>query len=265
MVCSNCGYQLAPEDKFCGGCGAYLTDAPAEQAAPIQGSQPQANQPQANQPQYNQPQYYPPQYYESQGQQTQYYEPQGNDHWVPPYVRDEEYAPPRRGPGPRIIAAGVAAVLVLALLVWAFTRGGDDDPDQAATPAVTQTTGAPTTTEPPSTPTDGTESPTETATATATETATADPTRIELAPSAAQCSNVGSIAVYRGNDQTSCPFAENVARAYAALVEPVTGPVTLSDVASPVTGQTYSLTCEFTSPVRCSGGDNAVVYLSPSS
>ena len=85
------------------------------------------------------------------------------------------------------------------------------------------------------------------------------------AHSADPCSAVAGIGVQRGNDQTSCEFAENVARAYADLDQPVTETVTLEDVASPVTGQTYTLTCDFTTPVRCTGGNNAVIYLSPPS
>lgn len=226
MVCSNCGYELGPDDQFCGGCGAYLTDPPAEPEAPTQ-----------------------------------------EQSWVIPYAPARQEPPPRRTPSAGIIAAAIAAlVLVAVLLIWLVGRDGDDvASDGATTPAATQTTdGA--TTEPPGTSTE-TSSPaqTETATGSPTQTAAPEPTQIELAGSAAQCSNVGSVAVYRGNSQTSCPFAENVARAYAELEQPVTEAVTLSGVASPVTGQTYDLTCDFTTPVRCAGGDNAVVYLSPSS
>lgn len=226
MVCSNCGYELGPDDQFCGGCGAYLTDPPAEPEAPTP-----------------------------------------EQSWVIPYAPARQEPPPRRTPSAAIIAAAIAAlVLVAVLLIWLVGHDGDDvASDGATTPAATQTTdGA--TTEPPGTSTE-TSSPaqTETATGSPTQTAAPEPTQIELAGSAAQCSNVGSVAVYRGNSQTSCPFAENVARAYAELEQPVTEAVTLSGVASPVTGQTYDLTCDFTTPVRCAGGDNAVVYLSPSS
>lgn len=231
MVCSNCGYQLAPDDQFCGGCGAYLTDAPQEQAAPTR-----------------------------------------EEPWEIPYApaRPEQarQEPPRRSPSTGLIAGAVAALVLLALLVfWLVGRDGEEVAgDNATSPAATQTTGSSTPTEPSSTSTDeSTPSPSGSATGTATATSTAEPTQIELAGSAAQCSNVGSVAVYRGNSQTSCPFAENVARAFADLEQPVTEAVTLSGVASPVTGQTYDLTCDFTTPVRCAGGDNAVVYLSPSS
>ena len=226
MVCSNCGYELGPDDQFCGGCGAYLTDAPEEEQAPTR-----------------------------------------EESWVIPYAPARQDPPPRRTPSAGLIAAAVAALLLVTVLIlWLVGRDGDEvATDGATSPAVTQTTpGA--TTQPPGTST-GTSTPaqTETPTESATQTATPAPTEIELAGSAAQCSNVGSVAVYRGNSQTSCPFAENVARAYAELEQPVTEAVTLSGVASPVTGQTYDLTCDFTTPVRCAGGDNAVVYLSPSS
>lgn len=225
MVCSNCGYELGPDDQFCGGCGAYLTDAPEEQAATTR-----------------------------------------DEPWVVPYAPARQEPPPRRTPSAGIIAAAIAAVAVVALLlIWLVGRDGDEVAGETATPAVTQTTGA-TTTEPSPSPTDETTAAqTETPTETATETATSEPTQIELPGSAAPCSNVGSMAVYRGNALTSCPFAENVARAFTALEQPVAEAVTLTGVASPVTGQNYDLTCDFTTPVRCAGGNNAVVYLSPSS
>lgn len=225
MVCSNCGYALGPDDQFCGGCGAYLTDAPQEQPATTQ-----------------------------------------DEPWVVPYAPARQEPPPRRGPSAGIISGAIAALLIVGvLLVWLLNRDGDQvASDNATTPAVTQTTGAPTT-ESPSAPSETATGTTDPATETATETATAEPSEIELAGSAAQCSNVGSMAVYRGNSQTSCPFAENVARAFADLEQPFTEAITLSGVASPVTGQTYDLSCDFTTPVRCAGGDNAVVYLSPSS
>lgn len=57
---------------------------------------------------------------------------------------------------------------------------------------------------------------------------------------------------------TSCPFAQNVENAYHAKG----GPGTLQ-VYSPVTGQTYTMTCDLNgSQVTCTGGNNASVYFS---
>lgn len=55
---------------------------------------------------------------------------------------------------------------------------------------------------------------------------------------------------------TSCPFAEEVRRAYAAS-ESATVVAT-----SPVTGRTYTMTCTPQGQlVACSGGENALVYV----
>jgi heat shock protein HslJ len=62
----------------------------------------------------------------------------------------------------------------------------------------------------------------------------------------------GGLAV--GPD-TTCPFAENVRSAYDN-----TGPGTVMAY-SPVTNRTYAMTCSAGSPVVCSGGDNATVYI----
>ena len=53
---------------------------------------------------------------------------------------------------------------------------------------------------------------------------------------------------------TSCAFAVNVRDAFNA-----NGPGTLA-VYSPVTGQTYSMTCSASSPHICTGANNASVY-----
>ena len=55
---------------------------------------------------------------------------------------------------------------------------------------------------------------------------------------------------------TTCAFAENVRSAYGA-----SGPGTVA-VFSPVTNQTYSMTCnnQAKSGVVCTGGNNASVY-----
>lgn len=63
-------------------------------------------------------------------------------------------------------------------------------------------------------------------------------------------------SVYAGNSETSCQFALSTAEAYHAYgkgSEPF-------DVKSPVTGQTYSMTCTAAGSV-CQGGNNALVYL----
>jgi serine/threonine kinase PknH len=62
--------------------------------------------------------------------------------------------------------------------------------------------------------------------------------------------------VFVGPD-TSCPFAENVQRAYLNSVDQGNGGTVTA--VSPVTGQTYTMQCTDGSPVVCTGGTNAVV------
>lgn len=63
-------------------------------------------------------------------------------------------------------------------------------------------------------------------------------------------------SVYAGNAQTSCDFAMSTAEAYHAYGK---GSAPFN-VTSPVTGQTYSMTCTTAGSV-CQGGNNALVYL----
>lgn len=62
-----------------------------------------------------------------------------------------------------------------------------------------------------------------------------------------------------GTDMTSCEFAEAIRRTY--LTQPGRTGVVELYVASPKTGLNYTVTCSGSAPVRCTGGDNAVVYL----
>lgn len=236
MVCSNCGHPLGPDDQYCGGCGAYLTDAPDEQHGEEQPDQTGQGAP---------------------------HDPAQADRWDVPYAPAQP-PPPRTGPSAGLVAAAVAAVALVALVIfWVLRPDGAESAatDPATTAVPTQTTPAATdgaTDAPTPTP-----SPTETPTESPTEPPPA--TSIDLPGSAQECNNVGSFVVYRGNTTTSCPFAENVGRAFAELEQPVTTEVTLSGVSSPVTGLDYDLTCEYTTPVRCTGGNNAAVYLVPAS
>ncbi|WP_280397402.1 hypothetical protein [Nocardia carnea] len=61
------------------------------------------------------------------------------------------------------------------------------------------------------------------------------------------------------NSVTSCEFAEQVRLAY--LDQPVRDGTVSVAASSPVTGQTYRMTCTGGSVVECTGGNNAVVYL----
>jgi len=62
------------------------------------------------------------------------------------------------------------------------------------------------------------------------------------------------------NALTSCPFAENVFRAYAHAYGPSGSDVTTIAAFSPVTGQSYALNCHQDADfVSCVGGQNAGV------
>lgn len=58
------------------------------------------------------------------------------------------------------------------------------------------------------------------------------------------------------NSVTSCPFARNVRDSYEG-----SGGASTIDVYSPVTAQTYRMSCSSGVPVVCSGGNGAAVYI----
>jgi hypothetical protein len=65
----------------------------------------------------------------------------------------------------------------------------------------------------------------------------------------AQCGNQLTVGA-----DTTCSFAENVRQKYDQE-----GPGTY-EIYSPVTEKTYSMTCNSSTPVVCTGGNNAAVY-----
>ena len=58
---------------------------------------------------------------------------------------------------------------------------------------------------------------------------------------------------------TTCPFAEQVRRAY--LAQAIRHAVVTVYASSPVTGWTYSMSCTGSRVVTCTGGNDAIVYL----
>ncbi|HKG03043.1 MAG TPA: hypothetical protein VKB03_07665 [Conexibacter sp.] len=58
------------------------------------------------------------------------------------------------------------------------------------------------------------------------------------------------------NSVTSCPFARNVRDTYEG-----SGGASTIDVYSPVTAQTYRMSCSGGVPVVCTGGNGAAVYI----
>ncbi|EUA91519.1 hypothetical protein I551_2045 [Mycobacterium ulcerans str. Harvey] len=103
-------------------------------------------------------------------------------------------------------------------------------------------------------------------TTTTTTTTTTSTTPVTLPKGAQACPNVsgpagGFAQSAAGTPATSCPFAEQVRLAYGAGAPAGAAPRQV-EVVSPVTGQSYSMTCTANGPlVTCSGGDGAIVYL----
>ncbi|WP_405491381.1 serine/threonine-protein kinase [Nocardia sp. NBC_00511] len=65
-----------------------------------------------------------------------------------------------------------------------------------------------------------------------------------------------------GNTVTSCPFAEEVRRAYADATSSRPGAAVSVVAVSPVTGRSYTMNCTAAGKlVTCAGGENAVVYV----
>ncbi|CAM4298256.1 hypothetical protein MB901379_03203 [Mycobacterium basiliense] len=104
------------------------------------------------------------------------------------------------------------------------------------------------------------------ATRTTSTTSTPSTTPVTLPEGAQACPTVagpagGLTQSAAGSPATSCPFAEQVRLAYGAGGPASAAPRQL-EVVSPVTGQTYTMTCAANgSVVVCNGGDGAVVYV----
>ncbi|RBO96871.1 serine/threonine-protein kinase [Nocardia puris] len=141
----------------------------------------------------------------------------------------------------------IVAIAVVGVVGWQVLRGGGDEP------AAVGTTAAPRTTPPAAGPA------TSDAPTTAPTTTSATPVRLPAGATACGADSAPAGQFSRaaiGNSVTSCPFAEEVRRAYAAS-ESATVVAT-----SPVTGRTYTMTCTPQGQlVACSGGENALVYV----
>ena len=90
MICKQCGNEVAPNEKFCGACGAP-NDAVVDQSAQSQYAQPQPIQP--AQPQYGQP--VQPQY--GQPAQPQYGQPTQPQYGQPAQPQYGQPAQPQYG------------------------------------------------------------------------------------------------------------------------------------------------------------------------
>lgn len=91
------------------------------------------------------------------------------------------------------------------------------------------------------------------------------PRKLTMGPEARICTAGNGSAyseVWAGVTGTSCEFSNNVAAAYRAA-SPSTTQVRTMRVHSPVTNLDYDVTCEPTSPVRCTTDTGATVYVMP--
>jgi hypothetical protein len=85
------------------------------------------------------------------------------------------------------------------------------------------------------------------------------PTPSSPAPAPSPAGGGGSSSCGDGlsvNSATSCPFARSVRDAYEA-----SGGGSRVQASSPVTGETYTMSCSGGVPVVCTGGNNAAVYI----
>jgi len=180
-----------------------------------------------------------------------------------PSERSAASGPPGRRPG----WAGVVIVVLVLLLVaagallfwWLSTPPagtGTVPATRAATPArsgaVTTSPSGAATSAPPA------------ASATPPASASRPASRSSAAPSASGAAAFPPAGATSCSDtvaagpNTSCEFAANVAAALPALSAGATQVVT---AVSPVTGQSYQMTCVRADYVTCTGGTNATVYV----
>lgn len=282
-TCHHCGLTLPPAAAFCARCGvAQAAPAASSAAAPV--TAPPATTEPAEGP-------LPP---SPPGPQGASYAT-GSHEWphapgaqhdpahlawpsTAPPVRPGPPLPPRpaqpsaplrRGPGTGLvvglIAGGLAVLVALVVGVVLFvghrTAEALDAAASGASTLGTLPSDAPTVEDTPTDipsdtpPTEDTPSPTTDSGQNAT-----DPWYL---PSGGKvCSSSGDPAyatAATGNDHTSCPFAKAVHKAYLAA-HADGSPVTLT-VTSPVTHQSYDMTCDQTGPVTCVGGNDAVVLI----
>lgn len=165
---------------------------------------------------------------------------------VPPVTDSGRAAGVVRSGSRGLLVGGILAVVALAVVmgVWSMLgRGASTVSPSAGASATSSSAGSAT---PP-----GTSS---TAAPKASVTATTVPA------SATTCSGPTAAApwaTYRGNDATSCAFADSVRESFVQG-----GSVAGQFKAySPATKKTYTMTCAGGAVMVCQGGNNAVVYL----
>ncbi|MFE3443700.1 protein kinase [Nocardia sp. NPDC059180] len=173
-----------------------------------------------------------------------------------PYAHDPYASQGRRRSValPILIGVLVVAIIAVGAVVGLQMFGSDDSESTTA-----RTTGAAVTSSAPRT--GSATGPSRTATTSAT------PAPIALPPGARPCGQAPPVTVAfanaaAGTEITSCEFAEEVRKAYAEAAGGRGSAPASVVAASPITGQTYTMTCsEQNRLVTCTGGNNAVVYV----
>ncbi len=242
MRCTKCGADQAAGGAFCRACGAPLTvsltkrTTVSPEVAPPPPPPPDATGP------------LPELAWEpiplSPGEAP---DPWATDPGPPPPA-------PVRNRVPVLIAAGLVTLIGLAVAITlsltgddGVAAGGVSDPQGSASQSPTPSTAQ----DQPST--DPAPDP--------VPTAEPDPQPRHITVSATVEPCPGETGVFIGNDITSCPFAARVAKAYSAAAAARPDRAVTVRAYSPVTKKSYTMRCEYTTPVRCTGGTRALVYV----
>lgn len=226
-ACARCGEPLEPDSAFCGGCGApVVAAATADHAsgiAPVESP--------------------------------------------PAPATAAPTAHPGSGRRRRRSLITVVGLLVLtgaAVVITTVVLPGlrDSDQDQAAVLPTAQATAGSDTQDPTRKvtprPSPATSTP-ETSPKLTPTPRLPEPSPVTIPAGFQSCGPTATGETVFGNEVTSCPFALNVADAWAQSA----GSSLLSGVPSPVTGQTYDMRCSGADPVRCEGGNDAAVLIYP--
>lgn len=252
MYCGNCDAALGEDAQFCSSCGyrvilpedpeaALYTDGPPDTDAtgapnvttsldpPVVDPGPPASPPP---PAPNLP-------------PAPTAAPQSVDEGTFTAYEDEEPAAGRPALG--LILGALAAVVAVIVAVAVLVGGGDDQP-AAQKPGVSAAASGGSSGKPG-------------ASASANPAGSAKPVKVPAG--AVRCSEASAeqaYASYRGNNATTCAFADSVRKSF---IEAGAKEGELKAY-SPATKKSYTMTCSGSAVVTCRGGNNAVVYLAAS-
>jgi hypothetical protein len=255
-ICRSCRAMVPSGVVECPRCGSFDVDQPY---APPQ-LQPQRYEPQ--------PQQWPsqPTQAEEHPQQAGWWDtdrfPSQQPHRAPV---PERYPPPVRPPvernrGPLVIGIGAGLVVALIAVAAVILLGRSSTSAEAAK---TQGASSSATSSQPASPAPASTAPsTSTTTTTTTVTSSARSSYPAVAITGTACGTSGSSPYSHaaaGNDHTSCPFAQAVRSAY--LTSGANGSDVTVQAYSKVTKLWYVMTCTGNQPVRCTGGNDALVWL----